>query len=295
MITNRICNTLACLKTFVVCASFLWLAIHCGAQTAWDIKGPWTIGYGVEEGYGQATFTITNQDFSTGLFTGDMGGWPYSGISGSIAGSTIHFTYSWWDGTPSYGWGTFDGIISTNGTMSGNMIQNYGNWSGSWQSISGQAVLLSGPHFTIQPLTQVVGFGQPVIFTASCSGYPSPSYQWQFNGTNIPGATNTYYNIPQTSFANIGLYDVVALNSIGTNTSAFASLSFLNERCFPGLVLYGPVGTVYDIKEAVFGNGLTNWITITNITLGTNQPFVFVDYSSLTNNGAIFIAVPHFL
>jgi hypothetical protein len=239
---------------------------------------------------------IASETYSNGFIAGsDSDG---NAITGTVSGSSIDFNENPYFGGYE-GWLGFSGGITANGAMCGGQgcpggltVDNgHGLWGGWWWTVSGQAVQLAAPTFTLQPVGQVISAGQPVAFSASATGYPAPTYQWQFDGTNIANATNSNYSLSSTGITNLGLYDVVASNSVGTNVSNTASLSFLNMQCFPGLVLYGPVGQNYTIEEASIGN-LTNWTPVTNITLGINQPYVFVDYSSVTNIGAVFVAVP---
>jgi hypothetical protein len=49
------------------------------------------------------------------------------------------------------------------------------------------------PVFIAQPQTQTNYVGDSVTFTAQAVGNPAASYQWQFSGTNISGATNASY------------------------------------------------------------------------------------------------------
>lgn len=107
---------------------------------------------------------------------------------------------------------------------------------------------------------------------------------------NISGATNSTYSLSWTSVTNLGLYDVVATNIAGTNVSTSASLSFLNMQCFPGLILYGPVGETYNIEAAPAVGG-TNWTTIATITLTSSQPYIYIDYGSVTNAAMFYRAV----
>jgi hypothetical protein len=44
---------------------------------------------------------------------------------------------------------------------------------------------------TIPPVNQSVPAGTNVTFSVTASGTPPLSYQWQFDGTNITGATGT--------------------------------------------------------------------------------------------------------
>ena len=151
---------------------------------------------------------------------------------------------------------------------------------------------LTAPSFTLQPVSQVVGAGQSVTFTAAATGYPPPTYQWQFNGTNINGATDSTYTIPSTGLTNIGYYTVVIANSVNTNTSASASasLTFLNLAMYAGLNIIGPIGANYNIQSIPALNA-TNWTTLTNISLPT-QPYIYIDYNSPTNSRQFYRALP---
>ncbi|HEX7654033.1 MAG TPA: MBG domain-containing protein, partial [Verrucomicrobiae bacterium] len=69
---------------------------------------------------------------------------------------------------------------------------------------------------------QTVAFGQTATFTyALTSGTPPLSYQWQLNGTNIVGATNSSYSIVNATTNSAGTYSVTVANYFGsTNSSA---------------------------------------------------------------------------
>jgi hypothetical protein len=264
------------------------------AQPVWDVRGYWNIAYYVQNGSYSLPLTITNEDFSAGTFTGvDNAGYP---ISGAVSGSSIQFGDS---GYP--GWSlSFNGVITTNGTLVGGQgypggmtYYNYhGAWGGWFWTYSGQAVLFGVPTFTVQPVNQVVKAGQPVTFNASATGIPTPSYQWQFNGTNITDATNSSYSLSSTSITDIGLYDVMAFSSAGTNISARASLTFLDIQMFPGLVIYGPPGASYAIQSMPSVSGGSNWTTITNVILPSIQPYFFIDLGAISNQAMFYRAVP---
>ncbi|MEO7300301.1 MAG: immunoglobulin domain-containing protein [Verrucomicrobiota bacterium] len=53
----------------------------------------------------------------------------------------------------------------------------------------------------------------------------SVTFQWQYNGTNIVGATNSSLTLSNVQPANAGNYSVVVANSAGSTTSANASLT----------------------------------------------------------------------
>lgn len=86
-------------------------------------------------------------------------------------------------------------------------------------SLTGTNVI-GTPSVSVSPLTNAVIGGLPATFTASVIGPLPTSYQWQLNGTNLSGATNSSYGIASATPADAGLYTVIA-NSV---TSAPATL-----------------------------------------------------------------------
>ena len=75
-------------------------------------------------------------------------------------------------------------------------------------------------------------------FSVTASGTPLLNYQWTFNTTNIPGATNSSFTISNVVQTNLGLYAVLVTNAFGSATSSNATLSmypFLNQP-FGGVV-----------------------------------------------------------
>jgi hypothetical protein len=86
------------------------------------------------------------------------------------------------------------------------------------------------PTFTIQPASQTVSPGGSVVFTASATGQPAPTFQWKFNGANIAGATGTTLTISSARLADAGSYTVVASNASGSVTSNPAQLNLSYSR-----------------------------------------------------------------
>jgi alpha-tubulin suppressor-like RCC1 family protein len=102
--------------------------------------------------------------------------------------------------------------------------------------------VLVPPSITLNPIGRSVPPGLPTIFTANASGISTPGYQWQLNGTNLPGATSKNYTNPAVGINDLGYYQVVASNSVGVTTSSVAQLTFgpvaawgrnLNNECLP--------------------------------------------------------------
>ena len=151
------------------------------------------------------------------------------------------------------------------------------------------------PTFTQSPTNVVVGVGQKFGFTVAATGYPTPTYQWQFstNGStwsNLTGATGASLSFGSSEVTNIGYYRVLAANTAGTNTSSSVSLTFLNLAMYAGLDIVGAVGAIYNI-QSTSDLGSTNWTTLTNVAL-PSQPYIYIDYASPTNSKQFYRANP---
>jgi Immunoglobulin I-set domain len=84
----------------------------------------------------------------------------------------------------------------------------------------------TAPTITTQPQNQMVTVGQTAMFSVVASGSAPLSYQWQQNGTNIPGATSASYTTPVTTAANSGeQFRVIVTNAYGNDPSNMASLT----------------------------------------------------------------------
>jgi plastocyanin len=78
------------------------------------------------------------------------------------------------------------------------------------------------PSLKAGPSNQTVAVGQRVTFSASA--LYATTYQWDFAGHKIAGATNATYVIASAKVAQAGLYSVTAINSYGRATSGSARL-----------------------------------------------------------------------
>jgi sugar lactone lactonase YvrE len=87
--------------------------------------------------------------------------------------------------------------------------------------------LPSAPLILVQPQDQNVLIGQTTAFSVVAAGAQPLTYQWRFNGNNIPGATSSAFAIHAASSANSGSYSVVVTNSLGVAVSSDAVLGLL--------------------------------------------------------------------
>lgn len=86
-------------------------------------------------------------------------------------------------------------------------------------------VLDAAPTITAQPLSQTVHAGNNATLTVSATGSLPLSWQWRFNGTDIPNATNYNLVLVSVSAGQSGAYSVVVSNALGKVTSADAILT----------------------------------------------------------------------
>jgi len=100
-------------------------------------------------------------------------------------------------------------------------------------------VSATAPVVTTQPQSQVAAVGTSVIFGVSVSGTPPFSYQWNFNGSPIPNATNTSYTVANAQSANAGSYSVSVSNSAGTVNSTAAVLTAISPPHANGMPFGG--------------------------------------------------------
>ncbi len=78
---------------------------------------------------------------------------------------------------------------------------------------------------TAQPQSVGATTGSRAQFSVTATGVPSPTYQWQRNGSPIAGATTASYSIASVSAADAGDYTVVVTNELGSVTSNSATLT----------------------------------------------------------------------
>jgi alpha-tubulin suppressor-like RCC1 family protein len=99
------------------------------------------------------------------------------------------------------------------------------NPAGSATSAAGILTLVAAPGFAVQPISRLVVPGLPTTFTATPFGTPPVAYQWQFNGVDMPGATNTSLFISNVAATNFGVYRMTATNAYGFAISSDALLA----------------------------------------------------------------------
>jgi alpha-tubulin suppressor-like RCC1 family protein len=140
------------------------------------------------------------------------------------------------------------------------------------------ALLNNGsPFIAQQPLNQTAYSGVTAAFNAILLGTPPLSYQWQFNGTSIPGATNASLNLTNVQSTNSGAYSVVVSNSLGSATSSDATLTVIDS---------GPILIAQPASLAGFiGSNAAFYVTATgSLPLGYQWLFDGTNIAGATND-----------
>lgn len=79
------------------------------------------------------------------------------------------------------------------------------------------------PAISVQPASQTVTVGSAATLSVTSSG--AQTYQWNFNGVAITGATNATLFLGNVSASNAGFYTVTVINPAGSITSGSATLT----------------------------------------------------------------------
>lgn len=114
-------------------------------------------------------------------------------------------------------------------------------------SVATLTVTPTVPYFTTQPAGAQLSAGSSRTFTGLANGSQPISYQWQRNGTNLPGATQTSLALTNLTLGDSGAYALVAANLAGSATSAVAQLIVFQNP----IVLQSLTNQVVDVSNTV--------------------------------------------
>ena len=191
---------------------------------------------------------------------------PFSGGTG--------ITYQW-SQIPA---GTLSGFISSTLPTSGLLTQAKPAGQFTCQVTSGTTMLTTGIYnvFLKQSLNVTASCATPFVTTGSTvtilgTVVTSPTgpvtWQWYKNGLAIPGASQSFYQIPSATLASAGTYKVKATSPAGTGTSDSIFISVLDtipqavflkpsSKTTIGLKLASVAGTSFTYQWSQSGSGI---------------------------------------
>ena len=173
-------------------------------------------------------------------------------------------SFQWYlNGTPLSDNGHYIGSMETNLTIMDFEPADIGNYTlvvtnifGSVTSAVATLTITSPPVITAQPTDITTPAGASVSFAVTAAGTGPFSYQWEFDGTNIIGATNVILTLNNVQMDQTGPYDVLVSNAYGGVTSSNAILTVV-----PSMVTIQPSnqsakeGTTVSFNAMVSGQG----------------------------------------
>ena len=152
------------------------------------------------------------------------------------------------------------------------------------------------------PTNLSVNPGDNAPFSVVVNGIPRPGAQWQFNGTNIAGATTISFTVTNVQTSKTGQYQVVVFNGFQTLTSSVATLVLNPTPVAPTVGTAPEDQTIYAGQSATFNIVATGvpqphyqWQFNSNDLPGANHSSYTISGASGANAGTYSVIVTNTL
>ncbi len=208
------------------------------------------------------------------------------------------FTFQWYrDGAK------IAGANSASLTFNSVALPNAGSYSvvvsNSAGTVTSASVILdvlsvapgSPPSITSQPSTVIVPSGGSAILAVAATGAGPLSYQWNFNGSALPGATLPVLTLSNVDNANVGNYTVSVTNSLSSVTSQAAQLILLGAPVIKQdpAALTAAEGNTATFSVAADGSNLHyQWLRNGTQIPGANDASYTTPLLVAANTGAVY-------
>jgi alpha-tubulin suppressor-like RCC1 family protein len=145
------------------------------------------------------------------------------------------------------------------------------------------------PQILSAPENSTAYSGQHKYYNPQVAGLPPLSCQWRFNGTEIPGATNSSLSLTDLAETNAGVYTLIVTNAYGLANRSM-TLQVINS---PPLITQQPaslvVGERWDPRFSVRATGSEplhyQWRCNGTNLLGTGSMFLTVSNAQVSQAG----------
>ena len=195
--------------------------------------------------------------------------------------------------TPSYQWRfnatTQDGETNASLTIPAVQPTDAGAYSvvvsnseGTTNSANATLTVRVPPTITTQPRNLTVTEGESASFSVVAVGEAPLAYHWQFNGSNLPGATSPNFTIAAVQANQAGLYRAVVTNGFGAVTSAVANLTILlplqiSQQPISQVVTQGSRVT-FSVEVATSANAVSyQWLLNDGLLLGATSRILTIN------------------
>ena len=184
---------------------------------------------------------------------------------------------------------------SIKGTNGGDYFVTVTNDGGAITSNVATITIVFPPTIATQPVGQTNPAGSTILLSVVANGTEPFRYQWQFNGNNLAGKTNSSLTITNAKLSNSGSYRVLVKNAAGSAASAAAKVLILTPVQLTTLPRAYLANTNAKVLLNVGATGSApihyQWqLNGTNIA-GATKPQYIVNGVNATNTGTYTVVV----